>query len=167
MASITFAYFLNSVHPSLKYAIQFLLIQTPQNPLQALEKLVLISKVNPFEFFFDRRKQVQVTSDQIRWIWLVWHAINAMFFEPICWTPTCVNRAIIDRSHQSFFMGCPSSRKNHLFEVNKYICHEIVAIHFGIVWKSVENIEPSRIPYTEWSKSNEPPIRFRSVVKTE
>jgi hypothetical protein len=61
--------------------------------------------VNPFEFFFDCRKQVQVTSGQIRWIYLVWHAVNAMFFEPICWTPTCVNRAIVDRNHQSFSCG--------------------------------------------------------------
>jgi hypothetical protein len=37
VASIAFAYFLNSLHPSLKYAIQFSLIQTPQNPLQALK----------------------------------------------------------------------------------------------------------------------------------
>jgi hypothetical protein len=38
VASITFAYFLNSAHRSLKYAIQFLLIQTPQNLLQRLKK---------------------------------------------------------------------------------------------------------------------------------
>jgi hypothetical protein len=36
--------------------------------------------MNPFEFFFDCRKQVQVTSNQIRWIVLVWHAVNAIFF---------------------------------------------------------------------------------------
>jgi hypothetical protein len=50
VAFIAFAYFLNSAHPSLKYAIQFLLIQTPQNPLQGFKKLVLVSQVNPFEF---------------------------------------------------------------------------------------------------------------------
>jgi hypothetical protein len=66
VASIAFAYFLNSAHPSLKYAIQFLLIQTPQNPLQAFKKLVVVSQVNPLKFFFDRRKQVQVTSSQIK-----------------------------------------------------------------------------------------------------
>jgi hypothetical protein len=66
VASIAFAYFLNSAHPSLKYAIQLLLIQTPQNPLQAFEKLVFVSQMNPFEFFFDCRKQVQITSSQIR-----------------------------------------------------------------------------------------------------
>jgi hypothetical protein len=38
-----------------------------------------------------------------------------MFFEPICWTPTCVNRAIVGRNHQSFCMRCHSSRKDHLF----------------------------------------------------
>jgi hypothetical protein len=112
---IAFAYFLNSAHPSLKCAIQFWLIQTPQNPLQALKKLVLVRQVNPFEIFFDGRKQVQVTRSQIKWIELVWHAVNAMFFEPICWISTCVNRAIVDRNHQSFFMRCPSSRKDHLF----------------------------------------------------
>jgi hypothetical protein len=65
-ASISFAYFLNSAHPSLKYAIRFLLIQTPQNPLQALKKLILVSQLNLFEFFFDCRKQAQVTSGKIR-----------------------------------------------------------------------------------------------------
>jgi hypothetical protein len=49
-ASIAFADLLNSGHRSLKYAIRFLLIQIPQNPLQALKKLVLVSQVNPFEF---------------------------------------------------------------------------------------------------------------------
>jgi hypothetical protein len=46
------AYFLNSPHPSLKYGIQFLLIQTAQSFLQAFKKLVLVSQLNPFEFSF-------------------------------------------------------------------------------------------------------------------
>jgi septum formation topological specificity factor MinE len=50
VASSAFANFLNSAHPSLKYAIQFLLIDIPQNPLQALKKLILVSQMNPFEF---------------------------------------------------------------------------------------------------------------------
>jgi hypothetical protein len=66
--SIAFAYFLNSAHSSLKYDSQSLLIQTSQNPLQALKKLVLISQLNQFEFFFDCRKQVEATRGQIRWI---------------------------------------------------------------------------------------------------
>jgi hypothetical protein len=49
-----------------RYAIQFLLIQIPQNLLKPLKKLVLVSQLNPFEFFFDRRKQVEVTRGQIR-----------------------------------------------------------------------------------------------------
>jgi hypothetical protein len=61
VVSIALAYFLNSPHPSLKYAIQFLLIQTPQNLSQALKKLVLVSQLNSFVFFFDCRKQVEVT----------------------------------------------------------------------------------------------------------
>jgi hypothetical protein len=66
VASNSFADFLSSAQRSLKYTIQFLLIQTPQNPLQSLKKLVLVSQVNTFEFFFDGRKQVQVTSSQIK-----------------------------------------------------------------------------------------------------
>jgi hypothetical protein len=51
IASISFTYFLNSTHLSLKYGIQFFKIDTPQNLLQALKKPVLISQLNPFEFF--------------------------------------------------------------------------------------------------------------------
>jgi hypothetical protein len=28
-----------------------------------------------------------------------------------------------------------------------YICDKVGAFHFGIIWKSVDNIEPSQIPY--------------------
>jgi hypothetical protein len=52
VVSMAFAYFLNSPHPSLKYAIQFFFIDPPQNLVQALKKLVLISHLNPFEFSF-------------------------------------------------------------------------------------------------------------------
>jgi hypothetical protein len=61
LSCLAFTYFLNSPDPSLKYGIQFLLIQTPQNLLQALKEQVLISQLNPFEFFIDCRKQVEVT----------------------------------------------------------------------------------------------------------
>jgi hypothetical protein len=37
VVSISFTYFLNSAHPSLKYGIQFLLIQTLQNLLQTFK----------------------------------------------------------------------------------------------------------------------------------
>jgi hypothetical protein len=58
---IAFIYFFNSAHPSLKYGIQALLIQIPQNN----QKLVLVSQLKPFEFFLDCRKQVGVTRGQI------------------------------------------------------------------------------------------------------
>jgi hypothetical protein len=45
------------------------------------------------------------------------------------------------------FIWYPSSRKNHLFEGNKYICHEIVVIHFDIIYESVDNIEAALISY--------------------
>jgi hypothetical protein len=35
----------------MKYAIQFLLMNTPENLLQALKKLALVSQLNLFEFF--------------------------------------------------------------------------------------------------------------------
>jgi hypothetical protein len=37
------------------------LIDTPQNTLQALEKLIFVSHLNPSKFFFHCRKQVEVT----------------------------------------------------------------------------------------------------------
>jgi hypothetical protein len=37
------------------------LINTPQNLLQALKKLVFVSHLNPFEFFFHCGKQVEAT----------------------------------------------------------------------------------------------------------
>jgi hypothetical protein len=61
VVSITLAHFLNPLHPSLKYVIQFFLIDTSRNLLQALKKLILVNHLNPFEFFVDCRKQVEVT----------------------------------------------------------------------------------------------------------
>jgi hypothetical protein len=52
VVSIALAYFLNLPHPSLKYDIQFFLIDIPHNLLQGLKKLVLVSHLNPFEFSF-------------------------------------------------------------------------------------------------------------------
>jgi hypothetical protein len=40
------------------------LIDAPQNLLQALKKLVLGSHLNPFEFFFHCRKQIEVTGSK-------------------------------------------------------------------------------------------------------
>jgi hypothetical protein len=37
-----------------------------QNLLQAFNKLVLVSQLNPFELFFDCRKHAEVTGGQIR-----------------------------------------------------------------------------------------------------
>jgi hypothetical protein len=59
--SISFTYFLNSLYPSLKYPIQFLLIDTLQNRLSGFKKLVFISDLGPFEFLFHCQKQVEVT----------------------------------------------------------------------------------------------------------
>jgi hypothetical protein len=63
---IVLAYFLNLMHPSLKCAIYSFLIDTIQNLLQGLKKLILVSHLNPFEFFFHCKKQVEVTGGQIR-----------------------------------------------------------------------------------------------------
>jgi hypothetical protein len=133
VVSIASTYFLNSAHPSLKYGIQFWLIQTPQNPMQTLKKLVLVSQLNSFEFFLDCRKQVEVMRGQVRWIPWVSHAENIVFFKPICCNPTRVNRVTVEMNHKSTFMRRPSSRKDRLFEWNKQICQEIGAIHFDII----------------------------------
>jgi hypothetical protein len=66
VVSIALAYFLNPLHLSLKNAIQFFLIDTPQNLLQWLRKLALVSHLNLLELFFDCRRQVEVTGSQIR-----------------------------------------------------------------------------------------------------
>jgi hypothetical protein len=52
VVSIALTHFLNTLHPSLKHAIQFSLIDTPQSLLQALKKLILVSHLNPSEFSF-------------------------------------------------------------------------------------------------------------------
>jgi hypothetical protein len=61
LVPIVLARFLNPPHPSLNHAIQFVLIDIPQNLLQGLKKLVLVSHLNLFEFFFHWKKQVEVT----------------------------------------------------------------------------------------------------------
>jgi hypothetical protein len=83
--SIALTDFLNPPHPSLEYAIQFFLIDTFENLLQALKKLVLVSHLNPFEFFFCCRKQIEITGAKSgEYDGRVWHAAHAMFFKPIC-----------------------------------------------------------------------------------
>jgi hypothetical protein len=47
----------------------------------------------------------------------------------------------------SFLMRRPSSRKDRLFDWSKYICHKVGAVHFDIIWKSVDNVEAARILY--------------------
>jgi hypothetical protein len=65
VVSIVLAYFFKSLHSGLKHAIQFFLTKTSENLLQAFKKLVLISPMNPFEFFFDCRKRGEATGSQI------------------------------------------------------------------------------------------------------
>jgi hypothetical protein len=79
-----------------------------------------------------------------RW---VWYAAHAMLFEPICWSPISMNWVNIKMNHKSFLMRRPSSRKDRLFKWNEYICHKIVAVLFGIIWESVDNIRVTRILY--------------------
>jgi hypothetical protein len=61
VVSIALAYFLNLLDPSLKYAIQFFLIDISQNLLQRLKKLILVNHLDLFEFFFHSREQIEVT----------------------------------------------------------------------------------------------------------
>jgi hypothetical protein len=63
VVSIAFAYFLNPPHPSLKYVIQFLLVNNLQNLLQGLKKLVLASHLNSLELSFivgNKKKSLEI-----------------------------------------------------------------------------------------------------------
>jgi hypothetical protein len=50
LVSVSFTYFVNPAHRSLKYDIQFLSINTPQHLLHAPKKMILVSQLNPSEF---------------------------------------------------------------------------------------------------------------------
>jgi hypothetical protein len=133
-----------------KSEIRHLILLDRYSPksLAGTQKLALVSCLNPFEFFLHCAKQGEVTGaksgESGEW---VWHAAHSMFFESICWSPTCVNWAITNMNHKLFLMGCPSSRKDRLLKLYEYIYYKIVAIHFGIIWKSVDNIEVTWIPH--------------------
>jgi hypothetical protein len=66
VVSITLAYFLNSPHSNLKYAIQFLLIQTPQDILQELKQTGLPQPPESVRVFFNCKKQIEITGGQMR-----------------------------------------------------------------------------------------------------
>jgi hypothetical protein len=63
-----------------------------------------------------------------------------------------MNWVNIKMNHKSFLMRLPSSRKDRLFKWNEYICHKIVAVLFGIIWESVDNIRITWILYDHWHK---------------
>jgi hypothetical protein len=84
---------LNPLHPSLKYVIQFFLINTFQNLLQALKKLVFVNHLNPFEFFYCM-KQVEVTgvklSDGMGVACGAFHVLRANLLKPdLCKLSNC------------------------------------------------------------------------------
>jgi hypothetical protein len=137
---------LKSPHPSLNYAIQFFLINAPQNLMQALKKLIPVSQLNLVDFFFDCRKQVEITGAKSResGMW-VWHAAHVMFFEPICSSLACVNRAIMETSDEAFLIRHASLRNNPLFKENEFLYQKIVIVHFGITSESVDNREDARL----------------------
>jgi hypothetical protein len=50
-------------------------------------------------------------------------------------------------NHKLFLMPRSSSRKDRLLKWNEDTCHKIVAVHFGIIWESVDNIETAWVPH--------------------
>jgi hypothetical protein len=48
-------------------------------------------------------------------------------------------------NHMSLLMQRPSSRKDRLFKWNEEVYHKIVAVHFGIIWESVDKIEAAQV----------------------
>jgi hypothetical protein len=57
-----------------------------------------------------------------------------------------------ERRGKSFLMRRPSLRKDRFFERTKYICDKVGAVYFGIIWKSLDDLEPSQIPYNRKHK---------------
>jgi hypothetical protein len=88
VVSIESVYFWSQLHWSLKYAIRFFSINTPQDHLQGVIKLTCISHVNPFAFFFHCRKQIEVIGSQIRrigWVGMAcraWHVLGGNSLTP-------------------------------------------------------------------------------------
>jgi hypothetical protein len=60
----------------------------------------------------------------------MYHAVHDTFFEPICWSLTCVNWTIVEMNHKSFLMQRLSSRKDCLFKWNEHACHKIIVVYF-------------------------------------
>jgi hypothetical protein len=61
VVSITFIYFLNPPYPSLKYPIQFFLIDIPENRLQGFKRTGLHQPPESVRVFVHCKKQVEVT----------------------------------------------------------------------------------------------------------
>jgi hypothetical protein len=51
VVSIAFTCFSSSFDPSVKYPIQFFLIDAPQNRFQRFKKPILVSQLSPFQLF--------------------------------------------------------------------------------------------------------------------
>jgi hypothetical protein len=147
LVSNILACFLSLLNSGPENPIQFTVIDVPYNLLQALKKLILLTYLNHFEFFFHCRKQIEVARSQIWWIGLIWHTLHAVFFELRYRSPTCVNRAIVDMNHKSFLMHRLSSRKDRLFNRTEYFCYKIVVVYFDKIWEFVDNTEAVRITY--------------------
>jgi hypothetical protein len=79
--------------------------------LQGSTKLVFVSHLSFFEFFFHCRKQIEATGGSIRSIAWLWYAAHVMFFEPISWSPTCVTWAIVEINHKSFWCDALAREK--------------------------------------------------------
>jgi hypothetical protein len=61
VVSITFTYFLNPAVPKFEMPYSILPDQYPSKTLRGIRKLVFVSHLSPFEFFFHCKKQVKVT----------------------------------------------------------------------------------------------------------
>jgi hypothetical protein len=115
LVSIALPYFLNRSYRSLKCSMQFFLIDIPQNFFRHSQNWSS-SATWIFSSFFQYRKQVEFDGSQIRWTGWMWLDAHVIFFEPICWSPICVNWAIVETNYKSFLMRHPSSRKDRLFK---------------------------------------------------
>jgi hypothetical protein len=60
-----------------------------------------------------------------------------------------VNRAITGMNDKLFLMEGSSLRKESMFKSSYYMYHEMLAVHFDVIWELIYNVQAVRIPYEE------------------
>jgi hypothetical protein len=108
-----------------------------------------IRHLNPFVFFFQCRKQAEVTGaksgDSVSVICGACHVLRANLLKPdLCELSNSRDELQIVSNVAPFF----EERSFVQVEwIDEYVCQKIITVHFGIILESVDNIETARILY--------------------